>query len=171
MASRIYSLQLIKYWYCYTIEEICTLYKCYDLHPQTVRRWIRDGLKITDSGKPVLIYGNDLSIFLAKMNERNRCQTAFDEMFCMSCKDAQLLYKRAIQLTHKKHHLHAQGICRTCKTRMFTSYQLDDLPEIRRKFNVVHSLALYDSESSPSETHIETRGEHPASEPYQGRLF
>lgn len=171
MVSRIYSLQPIRYWFCYTIEEVCALYKGQNLHPQTVRQWVRDGLKTTDSGKPVLIYGYDLSTFLAKMNERNKCRTQFDEMFCMSCKDAQPLLKKEIQLEHKKHLLHASGHCRSCKTLMFKSYKLDDLPEIRRKFNVVHNLSLYDSDDSPSQTHIEAQGEHPVSEPCQGSLF
>lgn len=171
MASRIYSLKPIKYWYCYTIDEVCRLYPVTKLHPQTVRGWIRAGLNVIDAGKPTLIYGNDLIQHLGKMNERNKCKTQFNEMFCMKCKDAKPLYQKRIELSHKKQLIHARGICRTCHSTMFKSYKLDDISTINRSFNVVHNLALYDSTHSPSQTHIEQPSDHPASEPEQGSLF
>jgi hypothetical protein len=171
MASRIYSLKSIKYWYCYTVDEVCRLYAKERLHPQTVRGWIRDGLKVIDSGKPALIYGNDLVQFLGKMNERNKCKTQFDEMFCMGCKDAKPFYQKRIALAQKENRVHAKSICRTCHSAMYKSYKLDDVPAIQRAFHVVHDLALYDSTSSPSQTHIEHSTQHPASEPAQWSLF
>ncbi|NBB88875.1 MAG: AlpA family phage regulatory protein, partial [Bacteroidetes bacterium] len=48
MGKRLYPLQRIKAWYCYDIEEICSLYKSQRLHQQTVRQWIKNGLPIID---------------------------------------------------------------------------------------------------------------------------
>ena len=170
MAKRIYPLNSIKYWWAYTIEEICELYKERDLHPQTIRGWIRKGLVVIN-GKPILIYGYELKKFLMKMNQSNKCQTEFDEMFCFTCKEATHFYKNQIKVEHKSGKLDVKAVCRQCKNVMNQGYKLEDFPKLRRLFSVVDELQLYDCENPPCKTHIEAPQETHLSEPRQKELF
>ena len=64
MSRRLYPHKRVRYWYAYDIDDICTLFSEFSLHPQTVRKWINDGLKTIDKCKPSLVYGNDLIAYL-----------------------------------------------------------------------------------------------------------
>ncbi len=170
MGKRIYPLNRIKYWWAHDIDEICELYKEYGLHPQTVRQWIKSGLPVM-KGRPVLIYGNDLKVFLGKMNTSNKCSSEFDQMFCMSCKDAKSFYKKQIKVELVNGVIKAKALCRDCKTIMNKPYKFEDFPKIRKLFHVSDVLELYDNKDSPSKTHFTAPEETPSNEPIQSRLF
>ncbi len=70
MSKRLYSHRYVKYWYAYDIDDICALFSKTGLHPQTVRAWIKRGLKVIGSGRPTLIYGNDLIMYLKEQNTK-----------------------------------------------------------------------------------------------------
>jgi hypothetical protein len=170
MGKRIYPLKGIKYWWAYTVEEICEMYSDCNLHPQTVREWIRKGL-IVISGKPMLIYGNDLKKFLMKMNQSNKCHTQFDEMFCFTCKEASNFYKKQIKVIHKDGKLDVKALCRHCKNVMNQGYKLDDYQTLKRLFLLVDELQLYDCENPPLKTHLDVPQETHANEPIQMELL
>ena len=156
MSKRIYSHKRIKYWYAYSIDDICALYAEFELHAQTVRKWCKGGLKTIDSGKPALIYGYDFIEFLKSQNSKNKCKTAFDEMFCLSCQDARPIYQRKVMIEQEAKTLSLSGHCRACKTTMFKFYKIEDYYEIKRTFKQVGVLELYDCNASSCKTHIET---------------
>lgn len=170
MGKRIYPLKSIKYWWSYTIEEICELYKSYSLHPQTVRTWIKSGLPVMN-GRPVLIYGNDLKVFLGKMNTSNKCCTEFNQMYCMRCKDAKSFYKKQIKVEIVNRVIKAKALCRDCRSIMNKPYKLEGFPKIRKLFHVVDVLELYDNKDAPLKTHFAAPEETPSNEPIQSRLF
>lgn len=171
MGKRIYPLKLIKYWFCYDIDDICHLYQQYSLNHQTVRKWIRKGLKTIDKGKPILIYGYELKAFLGKQNQSNKCQTEFNQMFCMKCQEGKEFYKKQIQLEANQQFLRAKALCSNCKSVMNKPYKLADLPELRKMFAVVDVLQLYDCENPPVKTHLDDQDKRGISEPIQGELF
>lgn len=45
----------------YSVDEVARLL---DMHPNTVRTWVREGLPLLDSKRPQLIHGTDLTDFL-----------------------------------------------------------------------------------------------------------
>lgn len=150
MSGKIYSLNKIKYWVCYDVEVICRLYR---IHSKTVLAWFKKGLKPIDNKKPILVYGYDLKTFLGKLNESNKCHLGFEEMFCMKCKEAKVPLKKQIQLEQfEQKFLKAKAVCQTCKTKMNKSYPLQDFQQLKRIFDVVQLLELYDSKTSPSNT-------------------
>lgn len=171
MGRKIYPLFGIKYWYCYDIDDICHLYQKYNLHPQTVRQWIKAGLPIIDSGKPALIYGSDLKEFLGKSNQSNKCKTDFEQIFCFKCKEGKSPYRKQVQLEHTKGFVKAKAHCQGCKSTMYKSYKLDDLSKLKSFFHVVDVLELYDSKDSTVKTHITAQDDARESEPAQGELF
>jgi len=171
MARRLYPHKCIKYWYVYDIDDICTLFAEFGLHVQTVRKWVKDGLKTIDKGKPALIYGNDLIDFLKAHNSKNKCQTLFNEMFCVKCQDARKVYQRKVKINHKQGFLHVSGICSECKSTMFKSYKIKDWPELKRIFQVVDILQLYDCEDSTTKTHLQPDTTTPTNESSYGTPY
>ena len=171
MGKRIYPLNAIKYWYSYDIDEVCSLYKKYNLHAQTIRSWINNGLATIDGGKPSLIYGNDLRIFLGKMNLANKCRTLFEEMFCLKCQEGKPPYKKQVQLEHINRYVKAKAHCQTCKIIMNKSYKLDDYSKLKSLFHVVGVLELYDCKDATAKTQIPAFDEQHPSESFQGELF
>lgn len=154
MGKRIYPLNKIKYWYCYDIDEVCSLYKKYRLHPKTVSDWQnKQGLQAIDNKKPALFYGTTLIKFLGKLNEANRCKTKFEHLFCVKCKEGKDPLQKKIQINPvDKKFLKVKAICQTCKSEMNKPYKLDDLQKLKRIFNVVQLLELSDSKNPSMKT-------------------
>jgi hypothetical protein len=176
MGRRIYPLNKIKYWYCYDIDGVCRLYSKYKLHSKTVLEWKKQGLQAIDDRNPALFYGYCLSKFLGKLNESNKCKTAFDEIFCMTCKDAKKPLKKQIQLIpENKNFLKVKAACQICKKSMFKNYKLDDLQKIKREFDVVQVLELYDCKNPPLKTPFFDQAKDSKkeceTEPFQPDLF
>ena len=171
MSKRLYPHKRVRYWDVYCTDDICAVFADKNLHPQSVRQWIKNGLKTVDNSKPALIHGNTIITFLKKQNTKNKCVTAFDELFCMACKDARPIFQNKIAVTQKAHLLAVCGLCRTCKTKMFQNYKLADFSNLRKKFTVVDVSQLYDCEVSSDKTHIHTLEHQPVNESGQGALF
>lgn len=171
MAKRLYPHKRVKYWHTYDVEDICALFAEFGLHTQTVRKWVKNGLKTIDKGKPALIYGNDLVRFLKEQNTKHKCKTGFSEMFCMKCQDARPIFQRKVSIKQKAKTLSVSGYCRECKTIMFKSYKMGDLSKIKRVFQLVDVLELYDCEASPCKTHLQAHKIIPLNESNYGKPF
>lgn len=171
MAKRLYSHGRVKYWYVYDIDDVCALFSEFGLHAQTVRKWVKNGLKTIDNGKPALIYGNDLIEFLKKQNSKGKCPVEFNEMYCLKCQDARPIFQRKITIKHRAYNLFVSGCCRECKTQINKTYKMDDLPKLKRTFQLVDVLELYDCEASPCKTHLETPHTIPLNESSYGTPY
>jgi glutaredoxin len=172
MGKRIYHLNSIRYWYSYDIDEAASLL---EVHVQTIRKWVKDSLPINSTTGITLIYGNDLKEFLGNLNKAQKCPTNFDQMLCLHCKDAKDMLEKQISIKYTDKILKTQSACIKCKKPMYRNYELDDLPKLRRIFNVVDVSQLYDSENPSLNTHFSNQAENnknePDNEPLQGSLF
>lgn len=171
MSKRLYPHKRVRYWYAYDIDDICALFSDLGLHPQTIRKWIKNGLNTTDAGKPALVYGQDLIAYLKKNNNANKCKTAFVHLYCMKCQDARPVFRNQISVEQKSQFLKVQGACRGCKKPMFKNYKLSDFPALRKKFTLVGVSELYDFRTPTYKTQIHAQEESPGSESAQGELF
>jgi hypothetical protein len=171
MSRRLYAHNRVRYWYAYDLEEICALFSGAGLHVQTVRAWIKGGLKTIDGGKPALVYGYDLIGFLKRHNAKGKCVLPFDQFYCLKCHDKRPAFRRQVIVKSQNRFLKASGHCRVCKTLMFKSYKIDDYQTLRHKFDLVDVLELYDCESPAVKTHIHAQTKAPATESAQWSLF
>lgn len=171
MSRRLYPHKRVRYWYAYDIDDVCSLFADLNLHKQTVRKWIKSGLATIDMGKPALIYGQDLIIYLKQNNSKNKCKTTFNGMFCMACQDARHVFQRRISVQQKTQFLQVQAVCRECKGKMFKNYKLADFSILQKQFQLVDVLELYDDAKPSGKTHIQAQNETPLNESSQGELF
>lgn len=150
MSKKTYSLNKIKYWLCYDIDDICRLF---GVHPKTALSWFKQGLKPIDNRNPMLVHGSGLKAFLGKLNEANKCSGSLETIFCMSCKEQKSPLQKQITIEHfEQKFLKVKAHCSECKKPLHKSYKLDDLQPLKRFFNVVQVLELYDSKTPTSNT-------------------
>lgn len=153
--SKTYNISRISNLLCYTIDDICNLYINRKLHPQTVRKWIKNGLVGIDNHKPSLIHGSNLKQFLGKLNNSNRFEIDFTEFYCLSCKEAHIPLNKTIYVDHKQQYIWAKALCPKTKKVINKCFKLTDFPALKKFFKIEPLLRLYDSINAPLETQIE----------------
>lgn len=173
MGKRIYPLNKIRYWYCYDADDLTRLFKT---HPKTPLEWKEKGLIPIDNKQPFLFYGNEVIKFLGKLNEANKCRTKFEQIFCMKCKEGKDPLQKKIQINPvDKKFLKVKAICQTCKSEMNQNYKMDELQKLKRIFNVVQVLELYDSDNPsvkpPFFDHDKDKKKEAEKQPIQLELF
>ena len=59
------------------------------VHKNTVRGWLKSGLKPIDGRRPILILGRQLASFIHARREytRQRCKTSFCQPYLQLCRD------------------------------------------------------------------------------------
>ena len=151
--AKAYQINRISHFLCYTIEDVCNLYKSQRLHPQTVRKWIKDGLKTIDNRTPQLIRGSDLKRFLGNLNNSRKLDMAFEEFYCLHCKQVHKPYKNTIAVEQNGPFIKAKALCPSTQKIMNKSYKLTDYPELKKFFHPTDAMGLYDSLNPASNTH------------------
>jgi hypothetical protein len=67
----------------YSVEEISRLFA---VHKNTVRAWLRQGLKAIDGQRPTLVRGEELSRFLADRRARTKQACGPGRIYCLACR-------------------------------------------------------------------------------------
>jgi hypothetical protein len=83
MGKRHPNYRLVKTHRSYTVEEVAGLF---GIHKNTVRIWIKNGLALIDSKRPLLILGNDLVEFLQKRRTKHKQPCKPGELYCVRCR-------------------------------------------------------------------------------------
>ena len=111
-----YNLRLIRQTMPYSIQEVADLYH---LHPNAVRRWLRDGLKVVEQKRPYLIHGGDLIDFLQMRQEGRKRPSEPGQMYCCSCRASRYPTPGSTTVAHlNAKQVIVQGRCELCGTRM-----------------------------------------------------
>ena len=93
---------------------------------RTVRRWVKEGLKIIPEIYPYLIKGNDLVVFLKDRQNKRKTKLANNEIYCVKCKKAIKPKDNAVRLIYSGKTLgngckdfNIEGICPICKNKIY----------------------------------------------------
>ena len=93
--KRTYNVRLIRRNFSYSIDEVAELF---DLHTNSVRLWLKDGLTPIDSVRPILIHGSDLIAFIRKRQTARKHPCAPDEFFCFRCRQPRHAWENLVDL-------------------------------------------------------------------------
>ncbi len=72
----------IKSFRCYTVQEAADIS---GVSTHTIRIWGKNGLRIMDSTRPVLIRGDDLSTYIKAQRATRKVPTAPHQIYCVGC--------------------------------------------------------------------------------------
>jgi hypothetical protein len=129
--------RLVKIHRNYTVEEAA---KRLGFHKNTIREWIKRGLKVIDDQRPTLILGSDLFSFLQVKRKKNKRPCKPEEMYCFRCKKPKL---PALNMAEYQPRTATQGnlfgICQDCDTGMYKAVNLIKLKQIKGKLDITIS--------------------------------
>lgn len=134
-----FNYRLVKIHRSYTVEEVAQLF---GTHKNTVRRWIKSGLPTSDSKRPLLILGRELSGFLQKRRAKNKRPCGPGEIYCVRCRvpkrpAGEMAEFRPITQTLGN----LAGICPDCDTMIHRRVSLPKLSLIQGNLNITFAEA------------------------------
>jgi hypothetical protein len=123
---RRYRINLIKGTYLYEPSEIA---KLFHIHRNTVRHWLKEGLKPIDDRRPVLVHGSALKAFLARRQEGRHQKCAPGQFYCFRCRAPRTPWENLVDVApHTETVAKLTAICCVCETRMHRTIRRADLP-------------------------------------------
>lgn len=110
-----YDWQRIKTNRPYTLGGLATLY---DVHPATVRRWIRKGglsVAVIDNTRPMLLSGAKARAWMKAQQAARRQICGLSEIYCVACKAPQTVAPDTVRIiVHKPPKITLTGECDGC---------------------------------------------------------
>lgn len=140
MRKRHPNYRLVKIHRNYTIEEVA---KLFGNHKNTVRHWVKGGLKIIDDKRPMLILGRNLAAFLQDRRAKNKRPCKPGEIYCVRCHAPKLPAGNMAEyepITEKFGKLVA--ICPDCNTMMNRNVSMAKIGEFQGKMDISFSDAV-----------------------------
>jgi hypothetical protein len=149
-----YSHTRVKSHRSYSVDDVCKLFADKKLHPQTVRAWIKEGLKVIGK-KPFIIHGQDLKAFLEERNKASKKKLTLAEFKCLSCHEIE---KPIISVIRKENgSLFASGICPHCQGKVAKICQANDFDKLQYLFTITNEqeqTRLYSNDNTSLNTHL-----------------
>ncbi len=134
MRKRRPNYRLVKIHRNYTVEEIARLFGA---HKNTVRQWIRTGLRTLDRRRPLLVHGSELSAFLRDRKQKNKRPCQPGEFYCLRCRAPQHPDGEIADYLPISERLgNLEGICPECGAMIYRRTSLAKLAQIRGKLDI-----------------------------------
>lgn len=132
------SVQRVKQGVTYEVAEAA---KLLDVHRNTVRRWLKEGLQAIDDRRPLLIHGADLKAFLAERRKQRRQTCRLGEFYCFRCRAPRPPWGKTADLSYRNEKIaRLASLCSVCETPMHRTVRCADLPELALQIDL-HTLA------------------------------
>lgn len=113
----------------YTVQDVAA---AAGVHEQTVRNWIKAGLRPIDAQRPLLVTGHELRRFMTEMRQRAKSPCLLDELFCLSCRKPQRPLGGLADFRTDGRRARLTGICPDCERIMHKRVALTALPALER---------------------------------------
>ena len=123
----------VKAFRCYTIDEAAEVT---GVSPRTIRNWTKDGLRLMDRARPVLIRGDDLRAYILAQRQSRKVTVALDAFYCFRCRAARKAAGGFADCTITGNRATLTALCETCETVMSKPVSEARLPEIRRTLDL-----------------------------------
>jgi hypothetical protein len=134
VGKRLPNPRLAKSHRTYTVEEAACLY---GLHPNTVRHWIKQGLPIYGSTRPILVLGCDLREFLQAKRTKNKRPCQPGEIYCVRCRIPRSPAGGMADYEPSSDTAGALvGMCPVCEAMMYRRVNLAKLDQVRGELDI-----------------------------------
>lgn len=106
----------IRYRHAYSIAELEELL---GVHKNTVRQWMRTGLRAMDDARPTIIHGSELKRFLLNRRSSKKSPCQPHEFYCLKCRAPRVPWGKVVDITIRSPRLfNLHAICEECDTAM-----------------------------------------------------
>jgi excisionase family DNA binding protein len=139
MARRHPNHRRIKIHRTYTVEEVATTLR---LHKHTVRRWIKQGLSVIDTGKPTLIHGEALVEFLIKRRAQAMQPCQPGQIYCVACRSPKRPAGSMAEYVRRSNGAgNLRGLCPDCDRFIYRRIAVARLDQVRSDLDVTFTDA------------------------------
>ena len=119
---------------CYTIQEAAEVT---GISTRSIRAWIKQGLPVLASERPILIRGDDLGEFIKKQRAGRKTEVPLHDFYCLRCRQASAAAGGFATLSTNGKRASLKAICAECEGVMNKSVAVSRLPEVRRKLELI----------------------------------
>jgi hypothetical protein len=125
--ARAPNYRLAKIHRAYRVDEVARLFR---VHSNTVRQWLKAGLRTVDSGRPTLIHGTDLRAFHQDRRRRRKSPCQPGEIYCVRCRAPRRPAEDLVECLHQSDRVGSLvGICPQCEGVIYRRVSLRRLAE------------------------------------------
>jgi hypothetical protein len=118
----------------YTVADIA---RRLDVHRNTVRHWLKDGLRVIEGIWPTLILGAELRRFLTEKRSRRKRPTPPGHIYCMRCREPMRPALGLVDYVPRSSaNGNLEGICPTCEAMLNRCVRLSDLARVTAGLDV-----------------------------------
>lgn len=133
--KRHYNTRRIKQHTSYYVDEVAALF---DVHQNTVLRWIKEGLLTFTVNGRIMIHWKTLTTFLDEKQQSRKHPCQPNEFYCCKCRKPSMAWENAVDiLIRNAKQLTITGLCTTCNTKIVKAGSLSKLHDYQRIFTVM----------------------------------
>jgi len=105
--------------------------KLLDVHKNTVRNWLKQGLTTIDTRRPLLVHGATLKVFLQARQGARRRVCRLGEFYCFKCREPRGAWGGMADVrAYTDKIAKVIALCRDCGTEMHRSIRRADLGKL-----------------------------------------
>ena len=121
------------------MEEVSRLFS---VHKNTVRSWLRQGLRPIDDQRPTLVRGEELSRFLADRRARAKQTCGPGRIYCLACRAPKVPAGKIADCVLTGNNMGAlQGICPDCDRMIYRRVNPQKLADVRGDLEITITQA------------------------------
>lgn len=123
----------------YAVEEVATALR---LHKHTVRRWIKQGLPVIDTSKPMLIHGAALVEFLIERRAQAKQPCQAGQFYCVACRSPKRPAGSMAEYVRRSNGAgNLRGLCPDCDRFIYRRVAMAYLDQVRGDLDVTFADA------------------------------
>jgi hypothetical protein len=120
----------------------------FDVHPNMIPRWVKDGLCRIDDRRPYLIHGSDLANYLSHKQKSKKRPCENGEVYCCKCRCPRAILENMVNVNIQNvKTLIISGLCSACNTRLNQIGSVSKLPLYQKiyKIQTMNNSRILDS--------------------------
>ncbi len=118
----------------YSVEDIARLF---NLHKNTIRGWLKQGLATIDDRRPRLVLGRELSRFLQERRQKGKRACGPGRIYCIACRAPKVPAGKMVDcIITGPQSGNLCGICPDCGRLIYRRVNLEKIAEVRGELEI-----------------------------------